>query len=140
MSILTDDQRRFLETQRAGRFATCDATGQPHVLPVCYGVDGDTAYFSIDRKPKRGDPFSLKRLRNIRDNPRVALVVDHYEEDWQRLAWVMLQGSAQVMTEGTAYADAQRDLCRRYPQLGGMDIRGLPLVMISIDKVLDWTA
>jgi PPOX class probable F420-dependent enzyme len=136
--MLTDAERSFLCAHRVARLATCDAGAQPHVIPVCYGIGSETAYFSIDRKPKRAAAGELKRLRNIRENPRVALVVDRYDDDWQRLGWVMLQGPARVVTGGDEHAGAQRDLCRRYAQLGAMDIGSLPVVIIRIRKVLSW--
>ena len=67
--MLTDQQRRFLDTQRVARFATASAGGQPHVVPICYALTGDTLYFTIDEKPKRQSGASLKRLANLRENP-----------------------------------------------------------------------
>ena len=97
--MLTDEQRRFLETERVARFATVDADGQPHVVPICYALIDDSIFFTIDEKPKR-TRTGLKRLANIRSHPKVALVVDRYDEDWSKLAWVMIQGDARILREG----------------------------------------
>ena len=135
--MLTDEQRRFLETERVARLATGSDEGQPHVVPICYVVVGDHLYFTIDEKPKRPGA-SLRRLSNIRANPKVALVVDRYDEDWSRLGWVMLQGSAEILTDGAAHQESQARLRERYPQLRTMRIEMLPVVAITIGKVTSW--
>jgi PPOX class probable F420-dependent enzyme len=136
--MLTEAQRRFLGAQRVARFASSDAAGQPHVLPVCYAVSGESIYFSIDEKPKRVGARRLKRMRNIARNPRVALVVDRYEEDWARLGWVMVQGRAEVLAAGDEHAAAQAALRVRYPQYLSMRIEELPVVAIRIEDVKSW--
>ena len=92
--MLTNQMRGFLDSHRVARFATVDLGGQPHVVPICYAVSNDTAYFTIDEKPKRSTDKPLKRIRNLQQNPHVAFVVDRYDEDWARLGWVMVQGEA----------------------------------------------
>jgi PPOX class probable F420-dependent enzyme len=104
--MLTDAQYRFLETSRVGRLATADAKGEPHLIPVCYAVIGENAYITVDEKPKRTD-IALKRIRNIRENPAVALTVDRWDEDWSRLAWVMLRGRADILDAGEEHDAAQ---------------------------------
>ena len=136
--MLTEAQRRFLGAQRVARFASSDAREQPHVLPVCYALLGQVVYFSIDAKPKRVPARGLKRLRNIAHNPRVALVVDRYEEDWTRLGWVMLRGRAEVLDAGAEHDAAQDALRARYPQYRAMRIETLPVVAIRIDAVSSW--
>lgn len=136
--MLTEAERRFLGAHRVARFASSDGEGQPHVLPVCFAVLGDSAYFTIDEKPKRVGAWRLKRMRNIVANPRVALVVDRYAEDWGRLGWVMLQGRADVLTEGDEHDRAQAAVRSRYPQLTAMAIEALPVVAIRIEQVKSW--
>ena len=133
----TDAQYRFLETSRVGRLATADAKGLPHAVPVCYAVDGMSAYITVDEKPKRTD-IPLKRLRNIRENPAVALTVDRWDEDWSRLAWIMLRGKADILYDGSEHDAAQTLLRRRYPQYRTMDIAPLPVIAIRIERVLGW--
>jgi len=76
----------FIVGARIARLATADASGAPHNVPLCYWFDGERIYFAIDEKPKRQTGMQLKRMRNIVENPRVALLIDHYEEDWAQLA------------------------------------------------------
>ncbi len=139
-SILSDAQRRFVELQRVARFASADTHGQPHVVPVCYCLLGEAVYFSIDEKPKQTNVRRLKRLRNIMRNPKVALIIDHYDEDWSQLGWVMLRGQAEVLDDGDEHALAQQTLRTRYPQYRSMQLSTLPVVAIRIRHVASWGA
>ena len=136
--MLTDQQRGFLDAQRVARLATADAAGRPHVVPICYLLRGDSVYFTIDEKPKRKPGARLKRLANLRENPRAALVVDRYDEDWSRLGWVMVQGRAEVLERGPEHDLAQAGLRARYPQLATMRIVELPVIAIRIEHVASW--
>jgi PPOX class probable F420-dependent enzyme len=82
------------------RLATASPTGEPHVVPVCFVLDGRTVYSAIDSKPKRVAPRMLRRLQNIANNPRAMLLVDHYEEDWSRLRYMMVSGRAAILESG----------------------------------------
>ncbi len=137
IAMPTVAQYRFLDLSRVGRLATADAKGVPHLVPVCYAVIGQSAYITIDEKPKRTD-IPLKRLRNIRKNPAVALTVDRWDEDWSRLAWIMLRGHAEILESGAEHDMAQARLRERYPQYRTMDIAPLPTIAIRIDRVLSW--
>ena len=88
--MLSEREALFLADRRIAHLATADRVAVPHVEPVCFAVSTPTLYVTIDEKPKRGPAIRLKRLRNIFENPMVAVVVDRYEEDWGRLGWVML--------------------------------------------------
>jgi PPOX class probable F420-dependent enzyme len=136
-SMLTPAQYRFLDRSRVGHLATADAHGAPHLVPVCYAVDRLSAYITIDEKPKRTD-IPLKRLRNIQENPAVALTVDRWDEDWSRLAWIMLRGPAEILADGPEHDAAQDALRQRYPQYRSMDIAPLPVIAIRITRVLGW--
>ena len=136
-AMLTEAQYRFLETSRVGHLATADAKGAPHLVPVCYAVVGTTAYITVDEKPKRTD-IPLKRLRNIQENPAVALTVDRWDEDWSRLAWIMLRGNADILADGVEHDAAQERLRARYTQYRSMDIAPLPVIAIRISRVLGW--
>lgn len=135
--MLTDQDRRFLEEHRVARLATADAEGAPHVLPICFVVLGDSLYFTIDEKPKR-DARRLKRLRNIAENSKVAVVVDRYDDDWSRLAWLMLRGEAEIIEGGDEHARAQAALVARYPQYRHMQLVDLPVVAVCITRVSRW--
>lgn len=135
--MLSGREARFLETCRVADLATADRQGRPHVVPVCYAVAEESAYITIDRKPK-GDPRALKRLRNIAQNPEVALTVDRWDEDWSKLGWVMLRGRAEILETGAEHDRAQDLLRRRYPQYRTMPIAGLPVIAIRIERVTGW--
>jgi PPOX class probable F420-dependent enzyme len=138
-AVLTDRQRAFVLSHRVARLATADAAGAPHVVPVTFALDAATLYIGIDQKPKQRDAAGLKRLRNIAANPAVAVVVDRYAEDWQRLGWVMLRGPAVVLEPGHAeHTAAQALLLARYPQLRAMHIGDLPVIALRIARVTSW--
>ena len=107
-------------------------------MPVCFAVRGNTLYVTIDEKPKGKPGTVLKRLRNISDNPAVAVVVDRYDEDWSRLGWVMLQGHAEILSQGKEHDDAQVLLRSRYRQLDAMQIAGLPVIAVGIGRATQW--
>ena len=136
--MLTGQARHFLDHHRVARFATADPGGQPHIVPICYAVSGDSVYFTIDEKPKRLTDKPLKRIRNLQQNPHVAFVVDRYDEDWTRLGWVMVQGEAALLDNGEEHLKAQRQLKARYPQLDEMQISELPVIAIRIKRVVSW--
>ena len=133
---LGEAERRFLADRRVGHLATADRLGNPHVVPVCFAVSGATLYVTVDEKPKR--EARLKRIRNIAENPAVAVVVDRYDEDWTRLGWVMLRGAAEILPSGKEHDEAQAALRRRYPQLAAMRISGLAVIAVRIQRVSSW--
>lgn len=135
--MLTDTQRRFLEASRVAHLATADRLGAPHLVPVCFALIGASLYITIDEKPKRTD-VPLKRLRNIRENPAVAVTMDRWDEDWTRLAWIMLRGTAEILASGPEHDDAQNALRGRYPQYRSMSLGDLPVIAVRIRRVLSW--
>ncbi len=137
--MLTDAQRRFLDNARVGHLATADADGAPHLVPVCFCLDGSSLYITIDEKPKRPGP-PLRRIRNIQQNPAVAVTVDRWDEDWSRLAWVMLRGLAEILVDGSEHDQAQARLRGRYPQYRAMDLAPLPVIAVRIHRVAAWGA
>ena len=135
--MLSDQQRRFLKDGRVGHLATADRAGVPHVIPVCYALAGERVYITIDEKPKRRDA-PLKRVRNILENPRFSFVVDRWDEDWSRLGWVMLRGTAEILYHGAEHDRAQALLCARYPQYRTMALGELPVIALRIARVTSW--
>ena len=134
-------QRAFLEARRVAHLATADIGGAPHVIPVCFVVAGANAYVTVDDKPKRASAAPLKRLRNIAENPAVALVADHYDDsDWSRLGWVLLRGRAEIVHGGPEHAKAQRLLRRRYTQMKAMALEAHPVIAIRIERIASWGA
>ena len=143
MATWTEDTRRFLEAHRVGHLATAGADGAPHVVPVCYALDDDAIYFVADAKPKRRPARALKRLVNLRANPRAALVVDDWDEDWTRLAWVLVRGPAAIVEDYGLHADALARLRARYPQYRAMSLDdpvAHPIVRIAPVSVTAWRA
>ena len=139
--MLSESERTFLASRRVAHLATVDAAGAPLVVPVCFALADDTAYVTIDDKPKRTPAGSLKRLRNIAGNPAVALVADRYDDaDWSRLGWVMLRGCADVLRSGPEHAEAQRLLRARYPQMRSMALERHPVIALRIERVTGWGA
>jgi len=135
--MLSDREHRFLNRRKVAHLATADRRGAPHVVPVCFAIEGGALYITIDEKPKRPD-VPLKRLRNIAENPAIAVVVDRYDDDWTRLGWVMLRGCADILTDGTEHARAQDLLRARYPQLNDMQIASLPVIAVRLERVTSW--
>jgi PPOX class probable F420-dependent enzyme len=135
---LTDGERAFAESHRLARLATADAAGAPHVVPICYAVDGDRLYFVVDEKPKASR--DLKRLRNLSQKPRAAVVIDDYDDDWERLAYLLLQGHADIVTDASEYERVLRLLRGRYRQYLGMNLRQAthPMVRLQVEKSHLW--
>lgn len=130
----------FATAGRVARLATVDEGGYPHVVPVCYATDGRAYYSPLDAKPKRVPLDRLKRVRNIRDNPRVALLIDHYEEDWRELRFVMVQGHAELLEGGSEWRAARELLEAKYPQYGTMPLPpGAAVIKIVPDRVIRWS-
>jgi PPOX class probable F420-dependent enzyme len=138
MHMLQDRERNFLMARRVGHFATADARGNPHVVPVCFALSDDTLYITIDEKPKRASGRPLKRLRNMMDNPSTAFVADRYDEDWTRLGWVMLRGRAEILADGPEHDSAQAFLRNRYPQYRTMQLAELPVIALRIERTTSW--
>jgi len=131
----------FAVDSRVARLATVDESGYPHLVPVCYATDGQTYYSAIDAKPKRTPPERLKRVRNIHANPRVALLIDHYEEDWRQLRYVMVQGCAEVLRHGPEWKAARGLLEAKYPQYRAMPLSETGLMIkITPQRVVGWSA
>jgi PPOX class probable F420-dependent enzyme len=137
----TADEREFLESHRVARLATADAQGRPHAVPIVYAVLNEVVYFIVDEKPKK-TRRGLKRLRNIAANPRAAVIIDDYDEDWSRLAYLLIQGAAAEVADTELYAAALAALRRRYPQYERMTLTPLdnPIIAITPAKVHFWRA
>ena len=131
--------RKKVEQARVARLATVDAKLRPHIVPVCFAYDGKVFYTAIDQKPKRVVPERLTRLRNILAVPEVALLIDQYEEDWQRLWWIRLRGRARVLDHGPEREHALSLLAEKYPQYADAPPDG-PVLAIDIAQVRSWAA
>jgi PPOX class probable F420-dependent enzyme len=133
--VTAEEARTRFAAARVARLATADAQGRPHIVPIVFAVSNDTVYSAVDDKPKR--TTALKRLANINANPHVALLVDHYEEDWSRLWWVRAEGRARVL--GPSEPEAQEAitlLAERHPR---QKARGA-VVAIDVERWSGWSA
>jgi PPOX class probable F420-dependent enzyme len=129
--------RAHLAAARVGRLATVRPDGGPHVVVCCFVVEGDRVWTAVDAKPKSGAP--LQRLANVRANPRASLLVDHYEEDWEQLWWVRVDGAAAVLEIGNEEERAIAALTARYPQYARERPPG-PVIAIAIECITGWSA
>ncbi len=134
--MLTPAQEEFVAQQRVALLATADARGRPHAVPVCFAYLEGRFYTPVDEKPKRGRP--LKRLRNIGENPQVALLLHEYHEDWRHLRWLLVQGEAHIIGRAQEHEAAVAALRRRYPQYASMHLEERPLICITPRKVMEW--
>jgi PPOX class probable F420-dependent enzyme len=133
MNLSAAEAHERFANSPVARLATADAAGVPHVVPVTFVVDGDMIYFAIDYKPKRST--DLRRLRNITENPAVAVIVDQYADDWSALWWTRADGQAEVLEEGDVRLHAISELRRKYHQYEDTPPDG-PVVAI---RVASWT-
>ena len=143
MLEIDDRTREFIREHRVARLATADASVQPAVVPICYAVDGDVIYSPVDEKPKRVTPNELKRIRNIRANPKVSLVIDDYSEDWSKLGYVIIAGRAEIISPAEADAEHARAvtlLREKYEQYRSMAIDERLIIKITIKTVRHWDA
>lgn len=137
--MLSAAEHLFLAHQRVAHLATADAQGMPHVLPVCFILEGANVYITLDEKPKRSRTKPLKRQRNIEENPQAALLVDHYDDaDWSQLGWLLLRGLAEILHAGKEHQLAQNLLKERYFQYQTMDLVPLPVIALRVQKVSSW--
>ncbi|MEM9357241.1 MAG: TIGR03668 family PPOX class F420-dependent oxidoreductase [Pseudomonadota bacterium] len=136
--MLSAEQSAFLDANPVARLATADASGAPHVIPICYVVVGNTLFFGIDEKPKSASTKPLKRIRNLIENPKAAVVVDRYSDDWSQLGWVMIRGPAEILENCSEQVKAHEALRARYPQYREMYLEPLPVVAIRIRRVVSW--
>jgi len=135
---LSEDQVRWLRNSPVARLATADASGAPHVIPVCYAFNGRIIYSVLDRKPKNVALGRLRRIRNILDNPRVSLVVDHYEDDWQSLGYLLITGHAELLVDGSERVEAVKLLREKYHQYRSMDVDENPVIKLTPDRIIGW--
>lgn len=136
-SVLVEDMRARVESARVARLATIGAEGRPHLVPICFALEEDVVYSAVDEKPKRRR--GLKRLENIRAHPDVTMLVDHYEEDWSRLWWVRLDGTARILDSGPEYDRALALLLEKYDQYRAEPPRG-PVIAIRVERWRAWSA
>jgi coenzyme F420-0:L-glutamate ligase/coenzyme F420-1:gamma-L-glutamate ligase len=130
----------FLNAQRVAHLATLDAQSRAHVVPVCFAYVDGIVYIALDAKPKRVPVRELRRVRNLIANPRVQLLVDVWDEDWTRLAYLQMRGVARVIEPGPEQAAAVRLLRARYVQYAAMQLEDAPVLRIAVESYTAWGA
>lgn len=136
---MNQSERTFLQRQTVAVLATAGQDNIPHAVPVCFSLQGNTVYITIDEKPKKVAGGQLRRIKNIAANENVALLVHHYDHrDWSQLGWVMVQGRADILWTGDEHGRAQDQLRSRYAQLRDMKIATQPVIAIRTSKTLSW--
>jgi PPOX class probable F420-dependent enzyme len=128
--------RGRFDSARVARLATAGSDLQPHLVPVTFALSGDTVVTAIDQKPK--STTSLRRLRNIAENPRVSLLADHYADDWTQLWWVRADGTAKMVDDDGARRVAVQALAAKYSQYRDDPPRG-PVIEIEVRSWRGWS-
>lgn len=139
MRELSPEAVEFVSSSPVARLGTAAADGRPLVVPVCYAFDGRRWYSAVDGKPKRAAGRQLRRIRNIEENPRVSVLIDRYDDDWRRLRYVIIHGTAALLAGGAEHAYALDLLAAKYPQYrqvplapeGGVVIRVTPEAFVQ---------
>jgi PPOX class probable F420-dependent enzyme len=136
MEMTDHEMRQRFAQASVLRLGTADGAGRPHLVPATFAVHGSVVAIAVDHKPKRHS--NLKRLRNIEENPQVTLLVDHYEDDWERLWWVRADGEARVIDNelGQELVDALVD---KYAQYRDRRPAG-PVIEIRVSRWSGWVA
>jgi len=133
--------RELLANGRVAHLATADQYARPHAVPIVFVWREGILYTPLDRKPKRDDDWhALRRVRNIETNGRVAIVVDRYDEDWTRLAWVLLEGVATILDHGEERDTAAALLREKYAQYETLSLDGRPIVRVEIERAAEWSS
>ncbi|MGP3984729.1 TIGR03668 family PPOX class F420-dependent oxidoreductase [Streptomyces sp. KR80] len=145
--LAVDEAQRRFARSRVARLATADEGGRPHLVPVTFALHDGVIVTAVDRKPKRTQ--RLKRLGNIAANPAVCLLADEYDEDWDRLWWVRMDGEARLLPPALAgeeasgaaaeYRHAIALLCEKYPQYRHRPPDGT-VVLIAVRRWRGWCA
>jgi PPOX class probable F420-dependent enzyme len=125
-----------LTTARVARLATTDPDGRPHLVPIVFAIEGDTLYTAVDQKPKRSR--TLRRIENARRRPDVTVLVDDYDDDWERLWWIRLRGRARVLDDGLERERALILLAAKYPQYRADPPDG-PVLAVDVTDVRTWS-
>jgi PPOX class probable F420-dependent enzyme len=135
--VETAELRRMFESSPVARLATVRPDGGPHVVPIVFALVGDTVFSAVDAKPKRST--ALQRLANVRADPRCAVLVDDYDDDWRRLWWVRGDGTAEVVEPAPAEHPGIQALVQRFPQYRDEPPSG-PLLVVTVHRWTGWTS
>jgi PPOX class probable F420-dependent enzyme len=134
--VQTAELRERFASSAVARLATVRPDGAPHLVPVVFALVDGTVYSAVDAKPKR--TRRLQRLANVRAEPRCALLVDHYEDDWSMLWWVRADGTAAVVEDPEVTHPGLRALAARHPQYR-VDPPAGPLLVVTVEHWSGWS-
>ncbi len=147
---LSREHRALLVTERRATLGTVAADGRPRLVPCCFamGIEEGVVVIDtpIDAKPKAStDAMRLARVRDIRRDPRVTLLLDRWDEDWDRLTWLRVEGTARLLLpwaprDADAHRSALTALRTRYPQYREQRLEGLPVIRITPERITGWVA
>ena len=138
---LSARSKELLSSSRVGHLATADQYARPHVVPIVFVYEENVLYTPIDAKRKSVEDWrDLRRIRNIETNGRASVVVDSYNESWSKLAWVRMDGVAEILTEGDDHRHALGLLAAKYKQYEGIPLRDAPVIRLRIEHVAEWQA
>jgi PPOX class probable F420-dependent enzyme len=135
--VETAGLRRRFAASRVARLSTLRPDGGPHAVPIVFALVGDTVFSAVDAKPKRST--NLQRLTNVRADPRCALLVDHFEDDWRRLWWVRADGTAEVVDAPTVEHPGIQALVQRFPQYRDVPPSGA-LLVVTVQRWTGWAS
>lgn len=139
LAMFDERERGYLESARVARLATADEDGRPNAVPVCFVLIDGTIVTPLDEKPKAVDHADLRRVRDVRENSTVALVVDHYAEDWSSLSWLQVRGTASVTDPEAPDHDVLVDALRsKYDQYAGHNLDAHDAIRIDPGSVVSW--
>jgi PPOX class probable F420-dependent enzyme len=130
----------LLVTARVAHLATSDQYARPHVVPIVFVYDDPHLYTPIDRKPKRVDDWRLlRRVQNVVTNGRASVVIDHWDEDWSRLRYVLLEGTADVLESGAERERAIALLEAKYEQYRSLPLGDAPVIRVTVERRVEWS-
>ena len=129
------EARRRFAAARVATLATVDSDGAPHLVPVTFVVEADTVWSAVDAKPKQSP--NLRRLANIRSEPKVSLLVQHWDEDWSALWWVRAVGLASIDERPETVSRIAGMLRQKYRQYGAVEVTG-PVIEIAVRRWHGW--
>jgi PPOX class probable F420-dependent enzyme len=129
----------LLTLERVAHLATADQYARPHVVPIVFVYEHPFVFTPIDAKPKSVDDWrDLRRIRNVETNGRASVLVDVYHENWSRIAWVRIDGVADILTTGDDHRHALNLLAAKYTQYEGMPLGEAPVIRVRIEHVSQW--
>lgn len=131
------DARDLLSSARVAVLASVRPDGRAHAVPIVFAIDGDYLYTAVDHKPK--STTRLARLENIAANPQVSVLAQHYNDDWEQLWWVRVDGEAAVLESAVHRQKAVDLLMAKYAQYRSQVPSG-DVIAVRIDRLTGWAA